>query len=172
MLTFRYATPADAALITCHRHSMFADNALSSEAVLCACDTEFEPWVRTRLADGRYVGLFLEDHGTVIAGAGIFFADFPPHWMESQPVRAYVLNVYTDPAQRGQGHAKKLMRRVIEDCRRRGVLTIVLHASPQGRPVYADLGFQPTDEMMLRLDVVSAASAEYTAPASAGEDHL
>lgn len=153
MPAIRYATVQDAALITGHRHRMFADNSFTSEAALSAADARFEPWVRQRLQDGRYVGLLLEDaDGVVIAGAGIFFADFPPHWMDPQPVRAYVLNVYTTPGDRGQGYAMRLMRAVLEECRTRGVPTVVLHASPQGRPLYETLGFAATDEMMLRLE--------------------
>ena len=151
----RYATPQDAPLITRHRHAMWADNAYATDSTLTATDVEFEPWVRTRLADGRYLGLLLQDEQTVVAGAGIFFADFPPHWMDSQPLRAYVLNVYTAPEHRGKGYAKRLMEQVIAECRQRNVPTVVLHASPQGRPVYERLGFQATDEMMLRLDVSS-----------------
>jgi GNAT superfamily N-acetyltransferase len=152
MPTLRYATPEDASLITGQRHKMFADNAFAMETALTASDAEFEPWVRTRLGDGRYLGLLLEEEQTVVAGAGIFFADFPPHWMDPQPLRAYVLNVYTAPSHRGKGYAKLLMEQVIAECMQRSVPTVVLHASPQGRPVYERLGFQPTDEMMLRLN--------------------
>jgi GNAT superfamily N-acetyltransferase len=152
MPTIRYATSYDAAAITEHRHRMFGDNNFTSEAALSEADAEFEPWVRARLEDGRYVGLFLEDKGRLIAAAGIFFADFPPHWMNPQPLRAYVLNVYTVAEERGKGHAKRLMQAVIDECCKRNVPTIVLHASPLGRPVYESLGFAPTDEMMLRLN--------------------
>ncbi len=131
---------------------MFADNSFTTEAALIAADTEFEPWVRKRLEDGRYVGLLLEDMGKVVAGAGMFFADFPPHWMDPQPCRAYILNVFTEPHERGKGYAKRLMEEIIDECRQRNILTVVLHASPQGRPVYERLAFAPTDEMMLRLN--------------------
>ena len=152
MPKLRYATPEDAALITTHRHRMFADNGFATEAVLAAADQQFEPWVRKHLEDGTYLGLLLEDESGVVAGAGIFLADFPPHWMDPQPLRAYVLNVYTAPGARGQGYAQQLMREVLRECGRRKIVAVVLHASPQGRPVYEKLGFRATDEMMLRLD--------------------
>ncbi len=152
MPTIRYATPEDAPLITGHRHKMFADNAFTTETALNASDVEFERWVRMRLADGRYLGLLLEEEQTVVAGAGIFFADFPPHWMDPQPRRAYILNVYTASAYRSKGYAKLLMEQVIAECKQRSVPTVVLHASPQGRPLYERFGFEPTDEMMLRLN--------------------
>jgi GNAT superfamily N-acetyltransferase len=155
MTTLRNATPQDAALITEQRHKMFGDNGFGSESALDAADARFEPWVRERLQDGRYVGLLLEEEGKVVAGAGIFFADFPPHWMDPQPLRAYVLNVYTSPESRGKGYAKRLMAAVLEECGKRGVPTVVLHASPMGKPVYEGMSFKATDEMMLRLDARS-----------------
>lgn len=151
MPTLRFAVPEDAALITGQRHRMFEDNEFGSDSTLAAADGAFEPWVRERLQDGRYVGLFLEEQGRVVAGAGIFFADFPPHWMHVQAQRAYVLNVYTAPEGRGRGYARRLMEAVVEECSRRGVSTVVLHASPQGRALYESMGFELTSEMMLRL---------------------
>lgn len=151
MEAIRYATPDDATLITGQRRRMFADNSFGSDQALGEADAAFEPWVRERLSDGRYVGLLLEDAGEVVAGAGIFFVDFPPHWMHSQAARAYVLNVYTSPGARGRGYARRLMEAVLEECRRRGVLTVVLHASPQGRALYEGMEFELTSEMMLRL---------------------
>src|SRR5882757_695825 len=99
MPTLRRATPADAAIITAHRHAMFADNDFATEDSLTHLDTTFEPWVRSHLADDSYVGLLLEHDETkeILAGAGIFFHDFAPHWMDFEPVRAYLLNFYTAP---------------------------------------------------------------------------
>ena len=147
----RRATAADAGLIAHHRHSMFRDNLFAADEVLRAMDDTFEPWVRERLADGRYVGFLLERNGAVIAGAGVFFCDFPPHWRHPEPVRAYLLNVYTEPSSRGQGLAKQLVGAILRECRGRGVRIVTLHASPQGRPLYEALGFESTDEMMLAV---------------------
>jgi GNAT superfamily N-acetyltransferase len=147
----RYATPEDAERITEHRHRMFRDNEFAVDDVLARMDEAFLPWVRERLRDGRYLGLLVEQAGEAVAGAGVFFGEFPPHWRHTEPVRAYVLNVYTEPEARGQGLAKRLMAAVLEECRRRGVSTVVLHASPQGRPIYEAMGFVVSDEMLLSL---------------------
>ena len=151
MPTLRRATGADAALITAHRHSMFTDNAFASEERLGAMDTNFEPWVRERLADGRYTGLLLEEDGVVLASAGVHFNDFPPHFLHPEEGRAYLLNFYTSPAARGRGLAKQLLAACVEECRERGIKVVVLHASPFGRPIYEKFGFTQTNEMMLKL---------------------
>lgn len=151
MPQLRRATPADSALIAQHRHSMFADNGFASEAGYAAMDSAFERWVHTRLADGRYVGLFFEEDREVLAGAGIFFMDFAPHYLDPEPVRAYLLNFYTTPQARGRGLAGQLLELAVAECRERGVAVVTLHASPFGRPIYEKFGFEQSNEMMLKL---------------------
>ena len=153
MPTLRRATIADAALIAQHRHIMFADNNFADEARFAAMDAAFEPWVRQHLANGTYVGLFLEDEGThqVLAGAGIFFMEFPPHWMHLEARRAYLLNFYTAPEARGHGYANQLLRAAVHECRHLGIGVVTLHASQYGRPIYEKFGFTPSTEMLLRL---------------------
>jgi len=133
---------------------MFADNDFATEAHLAKLDAAFEPWVRTHVADGTYIGLLLEDDETkeVLAGAGIFFHDFAPHWMDLTPTRAYLLNFYTNPEARGRGYSNQLLRAAVEECRTKGVALVTLHASKFGRPIYEKFGFKQSTEMMLRFD--------------------
>lgn len=152
MPTLRRATDADAVLITAHRHSMFTDNDFTTEERLDTMDANFLPWVRERLADGRYVGLLLEEDGIALASAGIHFNDFPPHFLHVEAGRAYLLNFYTAAEARGRGYAKQLLAACVDECRARGVNVVVLHASPFGRPIYEKFGFTQTNEMMLKLE--------------------
>ena len=154
MPTVRLATLEDASLITAHRHIMFADNNFASEARFADMDAVFEPWVRDHLEDGSYVGLLLEEEGTkeVVAGAGVFFMEFPPHWMHLEARRGYLLNFYTVPEARGKGYAKVLLKACVDLCRERSVEIVTLHASPFGRPIYEKFGFEASTEMMLRLN--------------------
>lgn len=151
MPTLRRATPDDAPLITHQRHLMFADNNLATEGRYAEMNLAFEPWVRERLADNRYVGLFLEEAGEVLAACGIFYMDFPPHYLDPAPTRAYLLNFYTAPEARGRGFAKQLLQLAVDDCRTRNVAVITLHASKFGRPIYEAFGFTHHNEYVLKL---------------------
>ena len=152
MPSIRRATEADATLITAHRHRMFTDNEFATEEQLAAMDANFLPWVRERLADGRYLGLLMEEDGAVLASSGIFFADFPPHFVDVNGCRPYLTNFYTEPAARGRGFAKQLVAACVEECRLRGIKAVVLHASRFGRPIYEKFGFTQTNEMLLKLE--------------------
>ena len=150
MPTLRRATPDDAPTITAQRHQMFADNELTTEARYNEMDLTFEPWVRERLTDGRYVGLFLEENTTILAACGIFFGDFPPHFLDPNPIRAYLLNFYTAPEARGRGLATQLLQHAVDECKKANVQVITLHASKFGKPIYEKFGFTQNNEMILR----------------------
>ena len=150
MLSTRSATPADAELIALQRQRMFTDSGQSDAEALIDMVANFIDWVRPRLADGRYLGWLIEDDGAVIAGAGLWLMDFPPHWMDAQPIRAYLLNFYVEPSHRGQGLAQKMLTLALDEATRRRIGVVSLHASKFGRPLYERNGFEPTNEMILR----------------------
>ena len=60
-----------------------------------------------------------------------------------------MVNVFVDPAWRRRGLARELMEAVIAWGRSEGLARLVLHASADGRPLYEELGFEPTSEMRL-----------------------
>jgi ribosomal protein S18 acetylase RimI-like enzyme len=149
MFETRLATEADAELISEQRRRMFVDSSLSNDARLKEVTEKFVPWVRERLVDGRYVGWLTAEDGRVVAGAGVLFMDFPPHWMDPEPVRAYLLNVYVEPEFRGRGLARELLEIAVKDAQQRGIKVMSLHASTFGRPLYERNGFKSTNEMIL-----------------------
>lgn len=149
--SFRLATADDAAIITHHRRAMFADMGHADEVeTLDQMAMAFEGWVRRKLAQDVYIGFFMENAtGDVVAGAGCWIMEWPPHFLDAAPERAYILNVYTEPAYRGRGLAKQLMQSVLDFCESRHLTVITLHASQYGRPLYEQLGFMQTNEMRL-----------------------
>jgi GNAT superfamily N-acetyltransferase len=152
MFETRLAVGGDAELIAHQRMRMFVDAGQAEEgAAMQTMMEKFAVWVRPRLQDGSYVGWIVEQGGRAVAGAGMWLMDFPPHWMDAEPVRAYLLNFYVDPEFRGQRLAYELLREAVDEARRRGVKVVTLHASKFGRPIYERNGFEASTEMMLRL---------------------
>ncbi len=150
MFETRSATADDAELIARQRCSMFIDAGQADEALTKTVFEKFVPWVRPKLEDGSYMGWLVSNDGVVVAGAGMWLMNFPPHWMDVEPVRAYLLNFYVDPEFRGHGIAYGLLKTAVNDARRRGIRVVSLHASKFGKPLYERNGFEPTNEMILR----------------------
>jgi GNAT superfamily N-acetyltransferase len=62
------------------------------------------------------------------------------------------MNVYTQPAYRRQGLARRIMLEILAWARGAGLGRAALHASGDGRSLYTGLGFQPTNEMRVSFD--------------------
>jgi ribosomal protein S18 acetylase RimI-like enzyme len=148
----RHATLDDVPLITRQRHQMFADNHFGTADSLAAMDPAFSLWLKWHIERGTYIGLLLSaaQDSEVLAAAGIWFMDWPPHYLHAEPLRAYLLNFYTAPEARGRGYAKLLLDEAVKLSHARGATVITLHASPMGRPNYEAYGFLPSNEMMLK----------------------
>ena len=148
-MTTRFATLADAALITAHRRAMFATMPNPNEAKLDAMSRAFEPWVKERIAEGKYLGWIMEEDGKLAGSAGMLIMDWPPHPLHPETrERAYLLNVFVEQEFRRRGLANTLVEQCLKEAERRGIRVVTLHSSDAGRPVYEKLGFRSTSEMM------------------------
>ena len=151
MHTIRPATEADAVAIAQQRVNMFQDNDLRCVASWDELEKASVGWLRAHLQAGSYAGWIVEEDGSPAGGAGVWFMEWPPHFLHLEPVRGYLLNFYVTPSVRGRGIAKELVGLAVDECKRRGVKVAVLHASGMGRPVYEALGWKPGNEMTLDI---------------------
>jgi ribosomal protein S18 acetylase RimI-like enzyme len=153
MFETRSATIEDAERIGQQRKRMFVSAGQPDDARMAEMAAAFVPWVREKLAEGKYVGWLVSVREgaveRVVGGAGLWLMEFPPHFLQVAPVRAYLLNFYVEPEFRGHGLAKALLETAIAEARRRGCEVVTLHASKFGRPIYGKRGFKQTNEMML-----------------------
>lgn len=149
MLVIQRATTDDASRITEHRRLMFTEEAPGDLSKLPESLPLFTTWVQERLASGEYIGLMVFDGQTLAASAGLWKMPFPPGPLNQIPIRAYILNVYTDPAYRRRGLAKKLVSQLLDEARTLGLHIVELHASSAGKPIYESLGFKATNQMRI-----------------------
>ncbi|MBL8133397.1 MAG: GNAT family N-acetyltransferase [Anaerolineae bacterium] len=147
---FRQAVLDDLQTIGAQRRAMFTEMGVDAAAV-ARQDEPFRRWAARLMREGQFVTWFALSDGVIVAGAGVWIHDWLPGINTPDGVRGYICNVYTNPVHRGQGLARQLVLRCIEECRSRQVLVVALHASDAGRPVYEQLGFTQTNEMRLAL---------------------
>jgi GNAT superfamily N-acetyltransferase len=160
MFSTRSVTQADAALITAHRRAMFESMPNPQDAALETMSRAFEPWVKARIAEGKYLGWIVEDGSRVAGSAGMLLVDWPPHpFHPEDSQRAYLLNVFVAPEFRRRGLAHSLIERCLAEARRRGIRVVTLHSSDAGRPVYEKFGFHSTSEMMYVEEQLPASSS-------------
>jgi ribosomal protein S18 acetylase RimI-like enzyme len=148
MYEIRVATPADAAVITHHRRRMFVDAGRQDNRILDVMAEHFQPWVESRLGDGRYLGWLTSENGRVVAGAGLIVLDWPPHPLDPrQDKRGYLLNVYVEPEHRRKRLASQLIDQALAEARKQKIRVVALHSTDAGEPLYESNGFRRTNEM-------------------------
>ena len=151
-VTIREATVEDLPHVLRHRRGMFRDMGHRDEAQLDAMEAVAYPFFAEGLRAETYRGYFaVSTDGQVLAGGGVVFLEYQPHPLDPRVRRPFVVNMYTEPEHRRRGLARRLLVAMIEGCRRDGYRSLYLHASDEGRPLYAAMGFEPTNEMHLRL---------------------
>lgn len=152
-LRLRRAVADDLETLVRHRTAMWRAIGGNSEAALADEARSYRRWVARMLRERRLVGWIACDAQGAPVGSGcLWFAESQPRPREPQLFRPYLLSMYTEPAARGHGVASAIVEAAVELARRRGFGRITLHASEQGRPVYARLGFERSWEMRRILE--------------------
>lgn len=147
----RQATLDDIPALLRHRQGMYEDMGYNDPKAMSAMVSSCKPYLAAALANGSLRGWLACVGEEVIAGGVVLISPWPSHPYDGQCRRATILNMFTDPAFRRQGIARRLMQTMIDWCRKEGFVHVALHASDKGRPLYETLGFEPTNEMRLDL---------------------
>jgi GNAT superfamily N-acetyltransferase len=151
-ITIREALPSEAAIILHHRRSMFRDMGEGTFEELDRMVEVAGPWLSKALADGSYHHwLALDASDRVAAGGGVLLCPWPANPKDPCTERAVILNVYTEPEFRKRGIARQVMAAILDWVEARGFHSVNLHASKEGRALYEKIGFEPTNEMRLKL---------------------
>ena len=150
-ITIRAAVVEDIPLLVHHRRMMWWDMGRREESALQLMAKAAAEYFPKALADGSYRGFLAMKDGEVIGGGGIVISAWPGALGQAHPQRAMILNMYVEREHRRRGVARALMEAMIAWCREHDFRDVALHASDEGRPFYKKLGFQPTNEMRLKL---------------------
>ena len=132
---------------------MFAEMGCTDERRLDQMQHGAEQYLWDALPNGTYRAWMAEtDDGQVVSGGGIAIVPWPgsPDFPASR--RGWILGIYTEPAFRRMGLARRIMETILEWCRAEGFAHVSLHASDNGRRLYESMGFRATNEMRIYLD--------------------
>jgi GNAT superfamily N-acetyltransferase len=148
--SIRQATAADIPHLVAHREQMFREMGIAAE--FDGMRTAFEHWLRDAVPANTYLGwVAVASNGDVAAGSGLIVMPWPPGPVSMDPRCGFVFNVYTEPAHRHHGLARRMMDVMHEWCRGHGIERVVLNASTFGRPLYESMGYVAADEPMMRF---------------------
>ncbi len=130
--TARKALPGDAELIA--SHACYREEDMARRA-------GYAEWVKPRIGARKYLGLIAMRGDEVLGGAGLVLLDWGPTRANPSGQMGRVVNVFTAPHSRGQGIARTLVARLLEQGEALGMREFNLGATPEARSLYAGLGF-------------------------------
>jgi GNAT superfamily N-acetyltransferase len=148
--TIRPAALSDIPHIVDHRKQMFRDMGIAAEFEDMAAATE--SWLRHAIPSKSYLAWIAQaSTGEVVGGGGLIIIPWPPGPLTMDPRCGFIFNVYTKPAHRQRGLARRLMDAMHDYCRAEGIERVVLNASVFGKPLYDAMGYVVSEEPMMRL---------------------
>ncbi|HZW85419.1 MAG TPA: GNAT family N-acetyltransferase [Nitrososphaerales archaeon] len=154
--TVRSAAKSDIDVIVHQRNEMFRAIHPELAHTLEAYGRQFRRWAIAELRKKKLVCFLVEDSdGNVVAGGSIWLKPTQPSPRVPGSERPYLMSMYTEPSHRRKGLATILVRHAIRWSKAHGYRRLELHASDEGREVYARLGFERTWEMRLDLTKLS-----------------
>ena len=106
------------------------------------------------MKSNEFIAWLAEADNEIIATSGLSFLQKPPHFINITGKFAYIMNMYTKPEWRRKGIGSVLLERLIEEIKKKGIRSVVLHSTPTGRPLYEKYGFRENDddkEMIFKL---------------------
>lgn len=143
-ITYRAATADDCEALACLRWEMEAERHPDQVLPRAEYVAAYVAQTRDEIVRGNYRAWLAEADGEPISSALMIWWVMPPTAEQMQRRRGFVTSVYTRPAYRRRGIARRLMETLLEAARAEGVQRLILWASDMGRPLYEDLGFAPS----------------------------
>ena len=102
------------------------------------------------LCDDSHIAYLVFDGNRVVGAGGVSFFQVMPTYHNPSGNKAYIMNLYTNPAYRRRGIATKILDMLVNDSKEKGITAISLEATVMGRPLYEKYGFtKMNDEMEL-----------------------
>ncbi|WP_295579146.1 GNAT family N-acetyltransferase [uncultured Oscillibacter sp.] len=143
-ICYRRAAPEDLELLTEIRVKVLrAANGLDDGADLSAVAGACRRYYRRALADGSHIAYLVFSGEDVVGAGGVSFYSVLPTCCNPTGEKAYIMNMYTDPACRRRGIASRTLHLLVTAARERGISQISLEATDMGRPLYEAYGFRP-----------------------------
>lgn len=150
-LIYKRATLEDIDLLTKTRIEVLrAANQLPDDTDMSEVERTSYNYYQKALRDGSHIAYLVFDGNLFVGSGGVSFFQVMPTYHNPSGNKAYIMNMYTNPAYRRKGIAAKTLDMLVHDSKDRGITAISLEATDMGRPLYEKYGFvKMNDEMEL-----------------------
>ncbi len=152
-IEFRKATTEDIDLLVRTRIEVLrAANGLTGSEDMSEVEKQSHEYYEKALADETHTALLVFDRDQFIGAGGISYYRVMPTYHNPTGRKGYIMNMYTRPEYRRKGIAFHTLGLLVQDARKKGIISVSLEATAAGRLLYEKFGFsEMKDEMELIL---------------------
>lgn len=152
-IEFRKATTEDIDLLVRTRIEVLrAANGLTGSEDMSEVEKQSHEYYEKALADETHTALLVFDRDQFIGAGGISYYRVMPTYHNPTGRKGYIMNMYTRPEYRRKGIAFHTLGLLVQDARKKGIISVSLEATAAGRLLYEKYGFSDMkDEMELIL---------------------
>ncbi len=147
------ATPQEDYLIAKHFYQMWLDIGYDKDYLAADWSEITRKYIYHARQNLQYQAFIAEIDGKTVGSAGcqLFDGLYPQIIKAESRQYGYIWGVYVEKAYRDRGIGKQLTIRTRDYLKSIGCTRAVLHASPQGKPVYDRIGFISSNQMHFDL---------------------
>lgn len=98
-------------------------------------------YYQNALSDESHIAYLAFLENRCVGTGGVCFYQILPTYYKPTGKKAYIINMYTEPAHRRKGIARQLLDLLVNEALSRGATYISLEATDMGRPLYEKYGF-------------------------------
>ena len=148
-LLYKKATIEDIDLLTKTRIEVLrAANRLSDDIDMSEVEKQSYEYYKRALLDGSHTAYLVFDEQKIVGTGGVSYFQVMPTYHNPSGLKAYIMNMYTNPEYRRRGIAIETLRLLVEDAKEKGISAISLEATDMGRPLYEKFGFVKLNDEM------------------------
>ena len=148
-LLYKRATIEDIDMLTKTRIRVLrAANSLSDDIDMNEVEKQSYDYYGRALCDDTHIAYLVFDEKRFVGSGGVSFFQVMPTYHNVSGKKAYIMNIYTEPAYRRRGIAYKILDLLVSDVRSKEITSISLEATEAGRPLYEKYGFVKMDDEM------------------------
>lgn len=125
-----------------------AANGLPQDAPLEAVEAQSRAYYAEALRSRTHEAVLVFDGERFVGAGGVSYFRVMPTVCNPTGEKAYIMNMYTDPAYRRRGIARRTLDLLVAAARDRGINAISLEATDAGRPLYEAYGFTAMEHEM------------------------
>lgn len=105
-------------------------------------------FLRRHHEDGTSCSFVVEHDGIALGVVTMLLLDLPPRPEDTSGVDGYIINMYVTPSHRRHGLGLQLLAACRREAEQLGLRRLLLHATPDGKPLYESAGFEPNPKWM------------------------